>query len=287
MYSAEMKVKPARRFPSVERVSIACFLTANDLQRDDDTGYYQEDIHDGSPHHFIDFSVTSLAVPFVASFLSIKFVRLGMMKRWRDQGRDAHVFRCWYACDEIDWDQGMEGYMESRALMDSLENSFCGAYESGLIPPDVKVRGCSVGCLKDTSLSCAQCNRHAKCFPPSEVYFAGRLSCPGRLSCLQQRHSAAIVSERRDGRNFFESKEFLFGLCICPPSSVEFAEVVEEIGITLARISRQEFLDWLSKRHYLRRHLEGLHLKRLLSFGVPINATDYMSYEDLRRARMV
>lgn len=264
MHSDEMKLKPARRFSGVKKVTIACLFADTGGLRDESGHYLDEFIESDNMDKRVDATVVTLAAPFASTFPSLEELRFvlfhdGVWKRWQSL-------------------LAIEGE-DNVLLMNALELSFSGAYDSGIIPLNVKVRGCSTACSSGyfERSYCATCNRFLECFPP-EAVITGRRYC-----CIPEKDRFQILAKRQEGKEWLESKEILLHLLrkprLCPP----FAEVAKEIGFVPAKMSREELLEWLPKlsasdENEIRRCYgvaRESHVANLVSVGVPIKLDDF------------
>ena len=258
MFSGHMKqLKSARRFQGAEKVTIACFLKGEQ----DKSGFYVGYTGIDSP---ADATVVSLAVPIASSFPSLKEIRMGYYKTKRGKG---FAFRTGGSLNS------------SRSLIQSLNLSFCGAYESGLIPPNTKVDSFFATCGESyTEHGCEYCARRVACFPPKELAF----SSTGRFTCIRTKNFLATIAQRDGGKEVLESKEFLSSLIKDVVRCRNFVDIVGEFGLVPATISSDEarqLIPGLEKviLHISRAkgldHAEKLkegHIKALRSLGVPI-----------------
>lgn len=136
------------------------------------------------------------------------------MRRWHAvRNRSGAVF--WVHPDEVDWGRDDNQDAESIMLLRSLQLSLCGAYESGLISSDVMFFSPMIECFEDEGQDpnfrgCAIYSRYVKSFPPKRIFDQNY------FNCVPSRETFLILSKRRGGKEYTESKEFLFMLSPIP-----------------------------------------------------------------------
>lgn len=268
MFSYEMKVKPARRFLGVEEITIACLLTSTDNQSIRDVnGIY-------SAYLFRDFkftldsAVVRLSVPFISSFPSLKGVFFGF---WTPN-LDYHVEYTphdesfhWFGCDEIEEEELDNGGVEDIVFLQSLLLSICGAYESGAISLDAWIHGCRPSFCPEVTEErrCRWCSSYVQCYPLGDICSSGR-------NCLPAKDVFHMISKRHGGREYLESKEFIFlGFNSLAFARKFTAGIAKEIGVSPAKISREELDQWLNKNPWHAPETEA-EAERLAALGVPV-----------------
>lgn len=244
MFSRDMKqLKSARLFQGAEKVTIACLLKGEQCK----SGLYVGYTGIGSS---ADATVVSLAVPFASSFSSMKEIRMG------------------YFGLEIGGAFRAGGTLNSsRSLMQSLTLSFCGAYESGLIPSNTVVTSFFAWCVESrTENGCEYCARCVASFPPKEL----ALSYPyrSRYLCMFAKNILAVIAKRDGGKEVLESKEFLLSLFENSVRCRAFVGIVEEFGLVPATVSSDEARQLISDGAM--KKMKESHIEALRSLGVPI-----------------
>lgn len=264
MFSRDMKqLKSARRFQGAEKVRIACLKKGKQRKSGRYVGYT-------GISSSADATVVSLAVPFASSFPSLKEIQLGFFGNAVIKSRGPPL---------ITSGGGFLGlaHNASRSLMQSLTLSFCGAYESGLIPPNTVVKSCFASCRESragrTENGCEYCARYVACFPPTHL----ALSWAGsRFTCIRIKNFLATIAQRDGGKEVLESKEFLLSLFQNSARCRAFVNIVEEFGLVPATISSDEARQLISclendilDNNAIEKMKKG-HIEALRSLGVPI-----------------
>ena len=264
MFSRDMKqLKSARRFQGAEKVRIACLKKGEQRK----SGRYIGYTGIGSS---ADATVVSLAVPFASSFPSLKEIQVGFFGNAviKSMGPPMITSGGGFIADS--------SLNSSRSLIQSLTLSFCGAYESGLIPPNTVVKSCFATCGESkTEHGCEFCARCVACFPPKDL----ALSFQHRYTCILPKNFLATIARRDGGKDVLESKEFLLSLfhnrrcAYCEA----FVDIVEEFGLVPATISMDEARELISDLekdsldyHGAVRKIKESHIEALRSLGVPI-----------------
>jgi hypothetical protein len=265
MFSRDMKqLKSARRFQGAEKVRIACLKKGEQRKCGRYVGYT-------GIASSADATVVSLAVPFASSFPSLKEIQLGFFGNAVIKSRGPPL---------ITRGGGFIAggtLQSSRSLMQSLTLSFCGAYESGLIPPNTVVKSCFATCDKigksKTEHGCEYCARYVACFPPKEL----ALSFASRFTCIPTKNFLATIAQRDGGKQVLESKEFLLSLFKNFRRCRAFVDIVEEFGLVPATVSSDEARQLISDLEKDSLDIDGAikkmkesHIEALRSLGVPI-----------------
>ena len=201
MTAKEMHVPAARRFANVEEVKILGFI------RDPEESDFEDDGVNPKPLR-MSSDVANRAATFLSSFPKLKNAFIGgcLIKRY---GRSLRTYDPFYPSDPDNHEE----------IMCRLAESVCGAFKTGALSQDVRLKGiigkvlryaraCKNQRVANQDHPCSFCLDIVKFYP---IHMVCDMDWPVRCYCLSNEEFWNIIARRPGGRKLMKeaSKDFL------------------------------------------------------------------------------
>ena len=203
MEARELNVRVTGTYRNVKEVNIGCILENRTLART------------GTPLKFLNLEVSSDAVVRIVPFLSCfrKLERTCIYTGNYYASRLSMSSKQYYSRCTRSYSV-REKHQENNTMMQSLVLSFCGGFDSGSLPQNLKIRGiveknnttykCNIN-RKKQKMNCKVCRSLFKSFPLNIIK---RLNCPTdyiedrHMYCVSLEDRLNILKKRKDWGDF-------------------------------------------------------------------------------------